>query len=268
MSGLSCPSTKLCVALAGEDIATSTNPTVRRPAWAPTAVAYSLPPEGSFGSISCPSASLCVAVDDRGDAVTTKDPAGPGSSWKFAKVGLTGISCPSTTLCVSTNGNNYAATSTAPATGRSSWHLWQVYFPGLSQGGPSGGTAIEPTPGPYSAPLVGVKCLSTKLCIACDQAGDLVTSTDPQSTHWTVGTHDLNWLSWHGTTWCAAVDNAGDVLTTTDPAGPASAWTVRHIDGSHSITGISCPTATLCVAVDNAGDVIHGTATSASAVST
>jgi hypothetical protein len=75
-------------------------------------------------------------------------------------------------------------------------------------------------------------------------------------------------LSWHGTTWCAAVDNAGDVLTTTDPAGPASAWTVRHIDGSHSITGISCPTATLCVAVDNAGDVIHGTATSASAVST
>ena len=47
---------------------------------------------------------------------------------------------------------------------------------------------------------------------------------------------------------CAAVDDAGNVLTATNPtAGP---WIAASIDGTALITGISCPTASFCAAVE------------------
>jgi hypothetical protein len=57
---------------------------------------------------------------------------------------------------------------------------------------------------------------------------------------------------------CVAVDEWGDVVTSTNPTGGASAWTVTHVDGSNFLSGVSCPSSGLCVTVDEIGDVVTG----------
>ncbi len=138
---------------------------------------------------------------------------------------------------------------------------------------------LEPT---QSGGLDAVSCVTTPpstavLCVAVDQAGDAVTTTNPSGGNgsWShpfaidAGT-PLTGVSCPATNFCVAVDQNGDVLTSTAPTHGPHAWSKpTKIDtatapggGSVGLTGISCPTATLCVAVDGAakGNVLISTA--------
>ncbi len=56
---------------------------------------------------------------------------------------------------------------------------------------------------------------------------------------------------------CIAADNAGNVLTSTNPTGGASAWQKTNIDGTTPLTAVSCEYEA-CVAVDNLGNLLIG----------
>lgn len=115
------------------------------------------------------------------------------------------------------------------------------------------GPAVLAAPGPlltwaapvrvdYQAPffgeaVTGVSCPSTSLCVAVDNNGDVVTSTNPTggAADWTVTYLEpaaLTGLSCPTSGLCVAVDQAGNVITSSDPTGGPAAWTVTPVDGS------------------------------------
>ena len=73
------------------------------------------------------------------------------------------------------------------------------------------------------------------------------------------GTHTLYGVSCATASLCVAVDDAGNVVTSTDPTGGAAKWTAANVDGSNSLRDVSCPSTSLCVAVDNVGNVVTAT---------
>jgi hypothetical protein len=117
--------------------------------------------------------------------------------------------------------------------------------------------------------MTGVSCPSVLLCVATDQAGDVVTSTAPTSVaRWKVAHVDrghgwqptLDGISCPSVSLCVAVDDAGDVVTSTAPTAGAAYWKVASVDRSQgSLDGVSCPSVSLCVAVDNTGNVLTST---------
>jgi hypothetical protein len=103
----------------------------------------------------------------------------------------------------------------------------------LSWGAPA---LIRPGP-PYASPnaFSAVSCPSTSLCVAFDQAGNVVTSTRPTEgfSSWRVtnversaGLFGLGAFSCPSVALCVGVDGGGNVLTSTRPAGGSGAWTV------------------------------------------
>ncbi len=113
------------------------------------------------------------------------------------------------------------------------------------------------------------------MCIAVDDVGNVVTSSDPAdgpAAMWTVanvdtgpdGTNVINAVACPTANLCVAVDDVGNGLTSTNPGDGASAtWTAATIatnpDTSNSLAAVSCPSEALCVAVDGAGDVLSTT---------
>src|SRR2546423_7722423 len=79
LSGISCPGTSLCVAVARGGILTSRRPTGGARRWNLATVAKG----ALLTDISCPTRSLCVAVDRPGDVVTSTRPTAP-AAWKVA----------------------------------------------------------------------------------------------------------------------------------------------------------------------------------------
>jgi hypothetical protein len=130
---------------------------------------------------------------------------------------------------------------------------------GLAPSEARAGTVPPPT---WSAPhwvsgmheIVSVSCPSTSLCVAVDDDGDVMTSTNPAggASAWTVadidGTDQINSLSCPSTSLCVAVDTVGNILTSTDPTGGTSAWKTADVAGVTELTAVSCPSATLCIA--------------------
>lgn len=59
---------------------------------------------------------------------------------------------------------------------------------------------------------------------------------------------------------CVASDDAGRILTSTDPGGGAAAWSSSLVDpGGNGIENVACPTTSLCVAIDGHNDVLQST---------
>ena len=132
-------------------------------------------------------------------------------------------------------------------------------------------TASSVDPGNY---LVSVSCPSTTFCVAADDAGSVVTSTNPSggpdvwvlatvSNSSAFGFTGLESVSCSSDSLCVATDDNGDVVTSTDPNGGTNAWSSANVDGTsgfegNGITGVSCSPASLCVAVDQYGHVIVG----------
>ena len=120
--------------------------------------------------------------------------------------------------------------------------------------------------------LVGVSCPNDGLCVAIDDHGNAVTSSNPTggAAAWNVTNVDgsvgpnsngprLIAVSCPSSGLCVGVDGGGNVVTSANPTGGATAWTQTHVDGSNYLTGVSCPSSSLCVAVDTFGNVVTST---------
>jgi hypothetical protein len=116
-----------------------------------------------------------------------------------------------------------------------------------------------------AAPLTGISCASQALCVAVDEAGHALISTNPtagSSASWRPVEIDSGraqvGVSCASSALCAAVDAEGRISIATSP-GTGASWSTATIPGGPSLTGISCPSAALCVAVDKAGEALLST---------
>jgi hypothetical protein len=173
LTGLSCPSAGLCVAVDdGGDVLVSRSPADGSSAWSSAHV-----DRANLSAISCPSTSLCVAVDRSGNVLTSTDPAAGGDTWQIASLGrglqLTSVSCASVSLCVA--GDITALVSRDPTGGPSAW----------DDAGAGGGLYYEcqhygDTSPSCNAPLTAASCLPAPAqCVTFNDAGGFGVSTDP-----------------------------------------------------------------------------------------
>jgi hypothetical protein len=111
-----------------------------------------------------------------------------------------------------------------------------------------------------SAAVPGLSCPSTTLCVASDDAGQVLFSTDPASpssvwTHFTIPTADeLSAAYCATTTFCVLGDsNAGNVYISHSPTVAAAAsWTSVSVNG-YGVNAVACPSTTVCVAATGDG---------------
>jgi hypothetical protein len=271
LSGVSCPTDSLCVAVGGQDtLAFSQAPTDGGATWHVVNPPYPVgpgktcvegephcpEPAGRLKAVSCASESLCVAVSYEGFVYVATEPTGGAAAWSPTVVNeehadsathLTGVSCPTPSFCAAVSGGYRARgkvlTSTDPVSGN--WQATEL------------GNPLD---------LRGVSCGSPSLCVAVAREGRLFVSTNPtggasawQEAGTPGGPGDLEGVDCVSTLLCAAGNMTGNVLTSTEPAGGAGTWRESNAGGSVQITGVSCPTARRCVAVDNNGDVLTST---------
>ncbi len=251
ITGVSCPSTGLCVAVDSVgDVLVSTDPSGGTPAWVKTYASENSTGVEGFTGVSCPSTKLCVAVDAEGDVVTLTDPAGAGSTWTSTEVvprnaegesdRLEAVSCPSESLCAVTDDRGDVLTSADPVNAASAWTKTKVTTPNKLGGGNA---------------LGGLSCPSVRLCLATASEGNMVSSTDPTGGMgaWSEtdvdGTADLSDVSCVSDALCVASNNSGDILSATEPTGGKSAWTVASVSGRGLIEHVSCASSGLCIAL-------------------
>ena len=253
--GVSCPSVSLCVAVGSASetyvqpvIATTSDPTGGAGAWSSVRLPSYVAPD----NISCASTSLCVAEDyDDGYLLGSGDPTGTAGAWTRTRVPAAGsngildggVSCGSSSSCVSiVNGDAYASTNPAA---ENSWAL---------------ATVDSYT---VASPLIDMSCAAGPLCVAIDQAGDVLTSTNPRAGAgaWRRSRVDrkLTAISCPSRTLCVAVDARGNVLTSTRPTAGATSWSSVRVDAGPGLSTISCPSTRFCLAGDYAGDLLTST---------
>jgi Divergent InlB B-repeat domain len=113
--------------------------------------------------------------------------------------------------------------------------------------------------------LNAVSCPSVSLCVAVDDAGSVVTTTNPVSGPWTAtlvepsSLFNVDSVSCPSTSLCVAADQSGRILTSTNPTGGAAAWTLTPVTGTIGFNGVSCPSTSLCVAITEEGNVATST---------
>ena len=185
LSGVSCPTDSLCVAVGGFDtLAFSQAPTGPVANWHVVNPSYPVgpgktcvegephcpTPGGRLQAVSCASQSLCVAVSYEGFVYASTEPTGGAGAWTPTVINdplggathLTAVSCPSPTLCVAVSGGSNNSnggkvlTSTNPTSGN--WQAIQL------------GSSLD---------LRGVSCGTPSLCVAVAREGRIFVSTNP-----------------------------------------------------------------------------------------
>lgn len=162
LTGVSCPSTSLCVAVNGANpggpagkVLTTTDPTSGR--WQVAQLDSSL----HFTGVSCSSPTMCVAVARGGKIAMSSDPTGGAAAWSVIEApggagDLEGIDCVPT-LCAAGNATGNILTSTDP----------------------TGGAPWSEAKAGIAALVTGVSCPTTSACLGVDNNGSVFTSTDP-----------------------------------------------------------------------------------------
>jgi Divergent InlB B-repeat domain len=165
--------------------------------------------------------------------------------------GPSSISCPTSSLCFGIDQEEDVLSSSAPTAAEPSWTL-DTLSPLLSKN-----EELDK--------LETISCPTTKLCVATDSRGDVITSTDPTagaSTSWTVknlGLDSISYLACVSETLCIGINGAGDVVSSTNPGAPTPTWNVTQMVIAHAISAFSCTAAPLCVVSDDDGDVFVST---------
>lgn len=118
--------------------------------------------------------------------------------------------------------------------------------------------------------LESLACPSSRLCVAGDDNGDVVISTDPGDPgSWTVVRADgagnqtnpatIVSLACRSATLCVGVDGfMGDVIGSSNPAGGGNAWRQFSLP-TRDLGTVACATAPVCVALDGSGSVFTST---------
>ena len=260
LTGVSCPSLSLCVAVSDPaGLVTSVDPTGGVRAW--TRAPLDANPGGfALTGIACPSKGFCFAVDSGGNAFTTSAPAG---SWRHQTVeggynSLGAVVCPTARVCVAHDDAGNVFSSRSPFTPRTRWRAGHIAGAGA---------------------VLSMSCPSSSLCVGYDNEHHILSSTDPTggAAQWHPATvdpaHTIDSLACPTPTLCVAVDDAGNTITSTTPAGPSGAWSITYLDDTtpsydcakygdscgSSLDHVTCGSAQLCAAVDQAGDIIATT---------
>ncbi len=221
-TGVSCPSSGLCVSVVGMNANVSTAPSTAG-TWQPQATGAT----GALNAVSCaPGSTFCVAVGAAGAVVVNLDAGGTSSSWTHSTQdgghALTSVSCPSTSFCFAVDSSGGGAIySTDSGTS------WKPATPGHS--------------------FTAAACTGPSLCAAVDATGHIYVSGTPESGGWNLEAVDananLNSVAC-GTTngICVAVDGSGYVWATQN----ASTWSSTHI--ASSLSAVTCTPSAVCVA--------------------
>jgi len=263
LSGVSCPSTSLCVAVDRVgNVITSSNPTGGASTWTTTNVDGTDRNVSWLEGVSCPTDNLCVAVDGGSNVLTSTDPTGGAAAWKVTHVDegginlglpvtMTAVSCSRTDLCVAVDSRGNIVTSINPAGGAAQWSI----------------TKLDP----YS--MSAVSCVTSGLCVVVDNSGRIFTSTNPTggAAAWKVASVDINQgmgfflgVSCAGDTLCLAIAEGLYTVASTTPTGGTAAWSVTQFGQSVNgatcpnvncphLGAVSCPSRDLCVAVGSDG---------------
>jgi hypothetical protein len=97
LSGISCSSASLCVAIGGSEVIASTDPTGGAGAW----VSEGAPAQNeSLHQVSCAASGLCIASGENGVVVESADPTGGPAAWTSTG-GLDGTNSMSGVACAS-----------------------------------------------------------------------------------------------------------------------------------------------------------------------
>ncbi|MHB1860583.1 MAG: hypothetical protein ACYCUM_10840 [Solirubrobacteraceae bacterium] len=242
-------------------------------------------------SLSCASATSCVAVDAEGFALVGSSPSSSyDEGWSKVEVAhgkdLTGVSCPTSSVCVAVGSEGSAYTSSAPASA-GSWHAVPIpsatSLTGVSCApGSSTCVAVSSTGSAYYSVdsgaswsaedidagnhLTAVSCASTSLCVAVDEKGNDLLSTEPAAGRpWTVAQiangSALNAISCEAGGLCVALDQAGYAIAIASPTTPP-ALAATEIGASSPLTADSCVPG-LCVALQQAGTALASSAPTA-----
>lgn len=243
VTGVSCPSVSLCVAVDANGNVFATNKPAGGPlAW--SAVHVSTSPRG-FTDVSCALPSFCAAVDGSGNVFTSSDPTGPKGLWPVEHVDdtLVSVACPSAGLCVAAGGEPALAASQNPAGGSGAWTGADPHF------GPDG---------EYVAGFSHLACPSVSLCVAVGSNGSNAVSTNPTggAAAWTFSSSigpavQITSLACPSVSLCVAVGL--DAVTTGNPI--ADTWTTVKKVSPDYLRNLSCPSPVFCAATDLEGTV-------------
>lgn len=261
LTGISCPTASLCVAIDGSgDVLSSTYPAAGAQAWTKTSI------DGThrLTGVACPSRGLCVAVDVAGNLATSTNPA--GSVWTVNNLEganqFIGVTCPSGSLCVAATATDLLV-SKDPTAGASSWQTTH-----------NADTATGPECGKYggdsgcAVSMDFLSCGSPTSCTTVDDYGGTL-SGDPLTGTWTssggggLQIEGLACLS-DGTclTECgvgaglAGQECTGTQYDATDLCGgPNGCFTISN----QQLSGVWCPSTAMCFATDGNGDLLAST---------
>jgi photosystem II stability/assembly factor-like uncharacterized protein len=224
LSGISCPSESLCVAVdASGSVLRTLNPSAATPAWSTVSK-----PSGSLSAISCASPALCVAVGGH-QAFTSTDGGTSWSSASIAKSTLTSVSCPASNLCVAVDESG------------------RVYATGVSGAERWPEAEID-----IGNRLQSVSCASASSCVAVDTAGQAFGSERPGAGAWSrrrIDASALSAVSCAPSGPCVAVDSEGNALSSVNAGSSGSTWSSTPSGAAGPASAISCAASGLCVGV-------------------
>jgi hypothetical protein len=243
--GITCTKSPLCVAVdSNGQVVTSTNPSGGASAWTTSWIDGS----NQISGLACP--GLCVAVDQGGNVLTSADPLSANASWTVEHVeagALSSISCPSSGLCVAVDASGDVVTSTNPAGGPNTWTVTHV-----DPGEPLNAVAC-----PQVNECVAVDAAGNVVSSTDPTGGAAAWTISHVDDTVTVGGagSSLTDIACPTYSLCVAVDNAGNILTSAQPTGSASSWNVADVDGTTPLTGVACASGKQCVVVDDTDDL-------------
>jgi hypothetical protein len=260
LAGISCPTTKLCVAVDnavnGNVISTTTPTTYQAKSWTITSLGSSV----TLDSVSCASVSFCVAAGAQHYYSTS--PTGGASAWKANGVlegtgysVMASIDCPSTTLCLGVGyGNTSTGLATASLTPQAASSSW------------TDTTVASNPPASNGGVLDSVSCPSSSFCVAVDSSDNAYTTTTPSGATTTAASTGTSTssvtvkrrASAATTTKAKGVTTPTTATTTTTTtSGPWAAPTSLNTKGAGYWSSISC-NSKICVVVDGSGFEITG----------
>jgi hypothetical protein len=265
--GITCPTARLCVAFDGVgNVAMSSAPFSAHPAWRLASVDR----KSGLTGIACPSVALCVGYDASHQLVASRDPGAGKPAWRSFPIDphnmISGLACPTAHLCVATDNSGNLLTATNPA-GRAA--AWTVQF--LGDTAPTYECFHYGQDCPVT--LDGLSCATASLCVALDQAGNVVGSNDPAggASTWRVllqANFGQSPIGYVGVTCptaslCVAYDGyGGDILTSTNALARSPNWRTATPTGTQGVFGGSCASASLCIAEAGNGGAYLSTAPS------
>lgn len=258
---MTCPTATLCVAV-GNNAQTSTSEAVSSSdggeTWsAPDALETSSSTD-EIAALGCTTAGRCVTVDQQGNAFY-RDPSsvnswnGPQSLTSLSPTpafGVASASCFGTETCVLTavahTGVNFEPVLLATTDVGDSDPVWSE----------SATTDSGATP-------EGVSCATGGTCMAVDNQGNVLISTDPgASTPWTVyplvDDNPFRAASCPSDDECVLTDLNGGSVIASDVSSSSPEFTAVPVgDSSGAVSPLSCPSTTWCVGAQ-AGTVWYG----------